>query len=187
MRNIPGCSRPGLSKKDGARYFGPYSDASAVNRSIELLNKLFKLKRCSSTSFPEGFKPCLNYHIKECRGICTGLVDHDAYMKDVEKLVELISGKDKSLENELKEKMKEASENLEFEEAAVLRDRIEALKALRNVQRVTMVNGKDLDMLFTVGSGKNSAVILFPVRDGKLSGRETFLMSNAENWEVDSE
>ena len=107
-------------------------------------------------------------------------------MKDVERLTELISGKDRSLENELKEKMKAASENLEFEEAAVLRDQIEALKALRNVQRVTMVNGKDLDMLVTVGSGKNSAVVLFPVRDGKLSGRETFFMSNAENWEVDS-
>ena len=175
-----------MIKKDGARYFGPYSDASAVNRSIELLNKLFKLKRCSTTSFPEGFKPCLNFHINECRGICTGLVDHGEYMKDVERLTELISGKDRSLENELKEKMKAASENLEFEEAAVLRDQIEALKALRNVQRVTMVNGKDLDMLFTVGSGKNSAVVLFPVRDGKLSGRETFFMSNAENWEVDS-
>lgn len=176
-----------LIKKDGARYFGPYSDAAAVNRSIELLNKLFRLKRCSTSSFPEGFKPCLNYHIRECRGICTGLVDHDEYMRDVEKLTEFISGKDKSLENDLKDRMKEASEKLEFEEAAILRDQIEALRALRNVQRVTMVNGKDLDMLFTVGSGNNSAVVLFPVRDGKLSGRDTFLMSNAENWEVDND
>ena len=174
-----------LVKKDGARYFGPYSDVAAVNRALELLNKLFKLKRCSATSFPEGFKPCLNYHIGECRGICTGLVDREEYMKDIERLTDLLNGKDKSLENELKEQMKEASENLEFEKAAVLRDQIEALKALRNIQRVTMVNGKDLDMVFTAGHGKNTVVVLFPVRGGKLSGRETFLMANAENWELD--
>ena len=174
-----------LVKKDGARYFGPYSDVAAVNRALELLNKLFKLKRCSATSFPEGFKPCLNYHIGECRGICTGLVDREEYMKDIELLTDLLNGKDKSLENELKEQMKEASENLEFEKAAVLRDQIEALKALRNIQRVTMVNGKDLDMVFTAGHGENTVVVLFPVRGGKLSGRETFLMANAENWELD--
>ena len=174
-----------LVKKDGARYFGPYSDVAAVNRALELLNKLFKLKRCSATSFPEGFKPCLNYHIGECRGICTGLVDREEYMKDIERLTDLLNGKDKSLENELKEQMKEASENLEFEKAAVLRDQIEALKALRNIQRVTMVNGKDLDMVFTAGHGENTVVVLFPVRGGKLSGRETFLMANAENWELD--
>ena len=174
-----------LVKKDGARYFGPYSDVAAVNRALELLNKLFKLKRCSATSFPEGFKPCLNYHIGECRGICTGLVDRGEYMKDIERLTDLLNGKDKSLENELKEQMKEASENLEFENAAALRDQIEALKALRNIQRVTMVNGKDLDMVFTAGHGENTVVVLFPVRGGKLSGRETFLMANAENWELD--
>ena len=174
-----------LIKKDGARYFGPYSDVAAVNRALELLNKLFKLKRCSATSFPEGFKPCLNYHIGECRGICTGLVDREEYLKDIEHLTDLLNGKDKSLENDLKEQMKDASENLEFEKAAILRDQIEALKALRNIQRVTMVNGKDLDMVFTAGHGENTVVVLFPVRGGKLSGRETFLMANAENWELD--
>ena len=174
-----------LIKKDGARYFGPYSDVTSVNRALEFLNKLFKLKRCSATSFPEGFKPCLNYHIYECRGICTGLVDRGEYMKDIDRLTDLLNGKDRSLENELKEQMKEASENLEFEKAAVLRDQIEALKALRNIQRVTMVNGKDLDMVFAAGHGENTVIVLFPVRGGKLSGRETFLMANAENWELD--
>ena len=174
-----------LIKKDGARYFGPYSDVTSVNRALEFLNKLFKLKRCSATSFPEGFKPCLNYHIYECRGICTGLVDRGEYMKDIDRLTDLLNGKDRSLENELKEQMKEASENLEFEKAAVLRDQIEALQALRNIQRVTMVNGKDLDMVFAAGHGENTVIVLFPVRGGKLSGRETFLMANAENWELD--
>ena len=174
-----------LIKKDGAGYFGPYSDVGAVNRALELLNKLFKLKRCSAVSFPEDFKPCLNYHLGECRGICTGLVDREEYLKDIDRLTDLLNGKDKSLENDLKAQMKEASDRLEFERAAVLRDQAEALKALRNIQRVTMVNGKDLDMVFMAGHGENTVVVLFPVREGKLSGRETFLMANAENWEMD--
>ena len=78
--------------------------------------------------------------------------------------------------------MKKASDELRFEDAAMYRDKLEALRALREVQRVTMVNGKDLDMVFTVGSGDNTSVVLFPVRGGKLSGRETFVMSNVENW-----
>ena len=168
--------------RDGSKYFGPYSDVGSVNKSIEMLNKLFKLKRCSSRSFPEGFKPCLNYHIGECRGICTGEVSKEEYRKDIDNIINLLGGKDLSLENGFKEEMKKASDELRFEDAAMYRDKLEALRALREVQRVTMVNGKDLDMVFTVGSGDNTSVVLFPVRGGKLSGRETFVMSNVENW-----
>ncbi|MBQ4467905.1 MAG: excinuclease ABC subunit UvrC [Firmicutes bacterium] len=173
--------------KDGAKYFGPYSDVAAVNRSLELLNKLFKLKRCSSRSFPEGFKPCLNYHLEECRGICTGQVSKEEYLKDIDSLMDLLNGKDRSLENEFKEEMLKASDELRFEDAAEYRDRLEGLKALREVQRVTMTRDNDLDMLFSVGQGENTSVILFPVRGGKLSGRETFLMSNVENWDESDE
>lgn len=185
--DYPRLMKTRLIAKDGAKYFGPYSDVTSINRALEFLNKFFKLKRCSLRSFPEGHKPCLNYHIKECRGICTGKVTKEEYMKDIETLQELLNGKNRSLENELKSEMKQASEELRFEDAAVLRDQIEALGALRNIQRVTMVNGKDLDMLFPVGEGENTSVVLFPVRGGKLSGRETFLMSNSENWDVGEE
>ena len=170
-------------RRDGARYFGPYSDVGSVNRALELLNKMFRLKRCSSRSFPEGFKACLNYHIGECRGICTGEVDREEYMADINKLMDLLNGKDRSIESGLKEEMMKASDEMRFEEAAEIRDKLEAIRTLRDVQRVTMVNGKDLDMIFSVGSGENASVVLFPVRGGKLSGRETFLMSNAENWD----
>ena len=172
--------------KDGAKYFGPYSDVAAVNRSMEYLNKLFKLKRCSSRSFPKGFKPCLNYHIEECRGICQGNISREEYLKDIDKLIQLLGGKDRSLETELKAEMQKASDELRFEEAAEYRDQLEALRTLRDIQRVTMVNGKDLDMVFPVGTGENASVVLFPVRNGKLSGRETFLMSNVENWKEES-
>ena len=114
-----------------------------------------------------------------------GSVSREDYLKDIDKLVQLLSGKDRALENELKAEMQKASDELRFEEAAEYRDQLEALKTLRDIQRVTMVNGKDLDMVFSVGTGDTASVVLFPVRSGKLSGRETFLMSNVENWNDD--
>ena len=165
-------------ERDGARYFGPYSDVGAVNRTEELLNKMFLLKRCSTSDFPEGFTPCLNYHIRECRGLCTGLVTREEYLRDIQQVIDILSGKDKTLEKELKADMQKASDELRFEDAAIYRDRLESLKALRELQRVTVINGRDLDMVFPVGSGETSSVALFTVRGGKLSGRETFPMSN---------
>ncbi|MBQ2304994.1 MAG: excinuclease ABC subunit C, partial [Firmicutes bacterium] len=116
-------------ERDGARYFGPYSDVGAVNRTEELLNKMFLLKRCSTSDFPEGFTPCLNYHIRECRGLCTGLVTREEYLRDIQQVIDILSGKDKTLEKELKADMQKASDELRFEDAAIYRDRLESLKA----------------------------------------------------------
>ncbi len=164
-------------EKDGAKYFGPYSDVGAVNRTIKLLNKLFSLKRCTPTEFPEGFRPCLNYHIGECKGICIGMADESEYRADIEKSLDFLAGKSKALVSEYREKMNKASEEMKFEEAAIYRDFYLSLKALGETQRVSMTGSGDLDMLFPLGSGANTSVVLFTVRDGKLSGRETFPMS----------
>ena len=91
----------GIIKKDGGKYFGPYSDAGAVNRIVDLLNASFSLKRCSAVAFPSGYKPCLNYHIGQCRGICTGLVDQEEYAKAVAGAVEFLNGHDKPMIDEL--------------------------------------------------------------------------------------
>lgn len=82
-------------KKDGSRYFGPYSDAGAVNEIIDVLNKIYKLKRCSAVKFPEGQRPCLNYHINDCRGICSGNVDREEYMACVDGVLDFLGGKQK--------------------------------------------------------------------------------------------
>ena len=81
QENYPRVLKTRLIEKDGARYFGPYSDAGAVNMTIDLLNKIFTLKRCAAKSFPKDWKPCLNYHIRDCRGICTGQVKQAEYAK----------------------------------------------------------------------------------------------------------
>lgn len=172
-----------LVSKDGSRYFGPYSDARSVNITVELLSKIFSLKRCSSKEFPEGFKPCLNYHINECVGVCTGNVPREEYLKSIEKILSFLSGKQKPLIQNLTEKMNEASEELNFEEAAKYRDYLMAIKSLGETQRVARANGKDFDIVLSIGRDNNAACLLFMVRDGKLVGRETFNMSSEGFYE----
>ena len=165
-----------MLKKDGSRYFGPYSDTGAVNMIIELLNKVFVLKRCSALSFPDDYRPCLNYHIKECRGICTGDVSPQAYRTYVNKALDFLGGKQKPLLDYLTEKMQAAAEEMNYEEAAVYRDYITSAKSLGETQRVTVIGGHDMDMILPAGRGENTVIVLFTVRGGKLSGRETFAM-----------
>ena len=175
-----------LLKKDGSRYFGPYSDAGAVNLIIELLNKVFVLKRCSAASFPDDYRPCLNYHIKECRGICTGQVSPQEYRTYVNKALDFLGGKQKPLVDYLEERMQEAAERLDYEEAAVYRDYIASAKALGETQRVTMIGGHDMDMILPAGKGENTVMVLCTVRGGKLSGRETFAMRAEGEDDYDS-
>ncbi len=165
-----------IVKKDGSKYFGPYSDAGAVNDIIELLNKIYKLKRCPALKFPEGQRPCLNYHIEDCRGVCTGKVNREEYMECIDSIIEFLGGKQKKILDYLNKAMSEAAEQMRFEDAAVFRDNIAAVKTLNETQRVTMTGGKDLDIVIPVGKGEHASIVLFPVRDGKLSGRETFAM-----------
>lgn len=163
-------------KKDGSKYFGPYSDAGAVNDAIEILNKIYRLKRCNAVKFPEGQRACLNYHIDDCRGICTGTVNKEEYFKAIENVLEFLSGKQKKVIDYLTNAMEEAAEKLNFEDAAKYRDYISAMKVLKETQRVTMTSDQDLDILIPIGTGENTSMVLFPVREGKLSGRETFSM-----------
>lgn len=171
-------------KNDGNKYFGPYSDVGAVNSIVNLINKTYKLKRCSATEFPKGHRPCLNYHIGECRGVCIpGEVDQKEYRKIIDGIIDFLSGRDKTFIKTLEKSMEDAAGNMKFEEAAAYRDLITAAQALSQAQRVTMVSGKDLDVVLPVSDENNSFVALFQVRDGKLIGRETFEFSMEEGIE----
>lgn len=175
-----------LITKDGSRYFGPYSDAGAVNDIIELLNNIYVLKRCAARSFPEGYRPCLNYHINRCRGICTGEVSEQEYREHIQEVIEFLNGRQQPILNYLSAKMNEASEKMEFEEAAVYRDHITAVKTLGQTQRVSMTSGKDFDIVLPAGEGENMSIALFTVRDGKLSGREIFNMHAGAEEDYDT-
>ena len=170
-----------IVKKDGSRYFGPYSDAGAVNKIVDLLNASFALKRCSATSFPPGFRPCLNYHINQCKGVCSGEVDRRVYMEGIEGAREFLNGKNGKILNRLKERMLEASDALNFEEAAQYRDYIEAAKALSATQRVVMHQAADIDIVIPARGQEEVHMVIFFVREGKLVGRETYEMEST--WE----
>lgn len=163
-----------IVKKDGGKYFGPYSDAGAVNKIVDLLNDSFSLKRCSAAAFPPGFRPCLNYHIEQCRGICGGTVDMAEYEEAVEGAREFLNGKNKKIISRLEEKMTEAAEKLDFEQAAVYRDYIEAAKALSATQRVVMQHSKDADIVIPAKGHDEVHMVVFFVREGKLVGRESY-------------
>ncbi|MBQ1489741.1 MAG: excinuclease ABC subunit UvrC [Eubacterium sp.] len=170
-----------ILKRDGNKYFGPYSDAGAVNEIVELLASTYSLKRCSMQTFPKDHRPCLNYFIGECRGPCQGNVDKKAYDADIEEILAFLSGKDKKLIDRLQKKMEEASAEMRYEEAAKWRDAIFAARALAETQRVTMIRDKDLDIVLAVNENNQSFIVLFPVRGGKLSGRELFQIQAGES------
>ena len=157
---------------DGAKYFGPYSDAGAVNTMVDLLSDSYSLKHCSSLNFPANFKPCLNYHIGLCKGPCVGGISRETYGERIKGVLAFLSGKDKPLMDALEAEMKAASGQLNFERAATLRDSASAMKAIREKQRVVLQSTGDFDIVLAAPGGSQS-VILFFVIDGKLSGRES--------------
>ncbi|MCR5035008.1 MAG: excinuclease ABC subunit UvrC [Clostridia bacterium] len=178
-------------RKDGGSYFGPYSDAGAVNRIVDLLNSSFALKRCSAVAFAPGFRPCLNYHINQCRGICTGGVSRDEYDEAVAGAVEFLRGHSAPLVNALKQRMKEASDRMDYETAAEYRDYIEAAQSLGETQRVVLHHASEADIVVRVektGAADDAVTdsfAVFSVRDGKLIGRETFSMDMSASIDSD--
>ena len=160
-------------EKDHAKYFGPYSDVAAVNSAIDLLQRIYMLKSCAAGKFPAGSRPCLNYHINKCRGICAGGVSKEEYKKAIEQISELLSGRNKGVLEYLKNEMLKAAEAMDFESAARYRDHIESVKSLGEKQRVSFLGVKDTDIILTLQSEKSHYAVLFFVREGKLSGRES--------------
>ncbi len=173
-------------EEDGSRYFGPYSDAGAVNEIIDLLNSIYLMKRCSARSFPEDFRPCLNYHIEQCRGVCAGKVSKEEYRRQVESVLAFLKGQTKELTDLLKDKMAEASEAMNFEKAAEYRDKLRAVEAISEKQKVVLSSAGDMDLILTAKGEEGVYVIMFYVRGGKLSGRESYTME-AEPGEERSE
>ncbi len=170
--------------RDGAKYYGPYSDAGAVNQIVDFLNDICVLKRCSARRFPEGFRPCLNFHIGKCKGVCGGHISKEKYAENLRGALEFLNGREKPLLDYLTAEMQAAAETMEFEKAAEYRDLITAARALGEKQRVTILGASDFDIVLTAKSAAASYAVIFFVRDGKLSGREAFPMQADETDEA---
>jgi len=167
-------------KSDGNKYFGPFSDVRAVNAVVDMLNSTYALKRCTRQEFPKGHRPCLNYHLSQCPGVCIGNVPKEHYREGIDSIIDFLSGRDETLIKDLKKMMDEAANSMNYEDAAKYRDLIASAKELGASQRVSLVSGKDLDVVLPVKDENNSFVVLFKVRDGKLVERESFEFSTGE-------
>ncbi|MBA1145477.1 excinuclease ABC subunit UvrC [Ectothiorhodospiraceae bacterium WFHF3C12] len=155
------------------RYFGPFPSASAVRDTLNHLQKIFPVRQCEDSFFQNRSRPCLQYQIKRCTAPCVGYVDREAYQRDVRHAVLFLEGESNRVIDELVERMERASENLQFEEAARLRDRIATLRRVQERQYVAGARG-DLDVVAAVQEEDLACVQLFVFRNGQNLGNKTF-------------
>ena len=164
------------------KYYGPYTSAGAVKDTIELLCKLYKIRTCNRKLPADQGKerPCLNYHIGQCSAPCQGYINEEDYRKSIESVMEFLDGDYSHILNSLTQQMQQASENMEFEEAAKYRDLIASVKQVAQKQKITMDDVTDRDVIAVASDGQDAVVQVFFVRSGKLLGRDHFHMSVAE-------
>lgn len=202
-----------LMKKDKSKYFGPFTSAASVKDTIDLLCKLYKIRTCSrkitgqmeDASFEPGEmaqgeemqrgetaagdanarnRACLNYHMKQCDAPCMGLISKEEYAHNVKKALDFLNGNYNEVLKELEEKMLQASENMEFEEAGRYRDLRSSVLAVAQKQKITDFGGEDKDIVALARDDTDAVVQVFFVRDGKLIGREHYYMTHvADNTE----
>ena len=171
---------------DGARYIGPYKSSFYVKSSVDEANKIFGLPTCNRR-FPEDFgrfRPCLNFHIKQCCAPCTGRVKLTDYNERVENALEFLSGDSSKMMKELQERMTAAAEALDFEKAARYRDQIASMKKLRDKQKVVNINIDELDVIAVAREGSRGSVNVLRFSDSRLYDTENFIINDVDD-EVD--
>lgn len=170
-------------KKDKAKYFGPYTSASAVKDTIELIRKLYHIRSCNR-SLPKDIgkeRPCLNYHIHQCYAPCQGYISREEYRKSIDEVVRFLNGNYDPIIKELEEKMLDASENLEFEKAIEYRELLASVQKIAQKQKITDTAGDDRDIIAMASEGEDAVVQVFFIRGGRLIGRDHFYLKIAEN------
>ena len=166
-------------KKNGSKFFGPFTSAGAVNDTIELVQKLYKIRTCSQ-KFPENFgknRPCLNYHIGQCQGICTGNISPEEYNQNIQEVLKFLDGDYNDTIKDLTAKMMAASEDMDFEKAAMYRDLIESVNICAGKQKANSLDGEDRDIVALASDKEDAVIQVFFVRGGKIIGREHFFIN----------
>ncbi len=168
--------------KDGAKYYGPFPDARAVWRAKNLIDTTFQLRKNSGIPFQPRKRPCLNYHMKRCLAPCIGAADPEEYAKVVQDVIAVLEGKAADVLAGLKVQMKESALNQEFEQAGMIRDRIEAVQKLFGTDQVALNVGlEDMDFLGVAQAGEYAMVQHFQMRAGRVIGRDKRFLTNAED------
>ncbi|HHW45888.1 MAG TPA: excinuclease ABC subunit UvrC [Clostridiales bacterium] len=168
---------------DGAEYIGPYNSAFVVKQTVDEALKIFKLPQCNKV-FPRDYKksrPCLNFHIGACSAPCAGKISYEDYFESVNEAVEFIKGGNQASIKDLKARMEQAAENLEFEKAARLRDRIRALERINQKQKVINSSYKRQDIIALAQGSESACFEVFIFKNFKLSDREQFIIDTVED------
>ena len=163
--------------KDGARYFGPYTNAGAVHETLKLLRKMFPLRSCRNL---DAKRPCLEYHIKRCLAPCAGYVTAEVYGRMIKAASMLLEGRSDHVMKDLRRQMEVAAVNLEFEQAARLRDQLAAVEKITEKQNIVTGAG-DQDAIGMARSALGTCVQVFFIRSGKMVGRDHFIISGSEH------
>ena len=165
-------------KADGGKHFGPYTSAGAVNDTIELLRKIFKIRTCNRRLPKDTGKdrPCLYYQIKQCDAPCQGYISKEEYAKQIEETIKFLNGNYKQVAKMLQEKMQKASDELEFEQAMEYRDLLKSIERIMDRQKINTYAFEDRDIIAMAQDDKDVVVSIFFIRQGKLLGREHFHM-----------
>ncbi len=177
--DFPRVERTRRLPNDGSRYFGPYASATSVDESMNLVRRLFPFRTCT-IDIKDGVRalqrPCLLYHIKRCQGPCIQAIDKDAYRADITQIELFLEGRQETLVKALRSEMTVASDQQAYERAAALRDKVKAIERTMESQKMAGFARTELDLLGLARQDNQAAVQLFTVRDGKLLGRDVFLL-----------
>ncbi len=166
-------------KRDGAKYFGPFTSGAAIRDTIELLNKLFHLRNCRKV-LPRDVgkeRPCLYHQMGQCPAPCQGGVDREEYRENFQKAVSFLNGNTKEVLNDLQQKMEQLAQNMQFEEAAVYRDLIDSVRQVTERQKITSGDQEDRDIIAIARNEDEAVVQVFFIRGGKLIGREHYYLT----------
>mgnify|MGYP003257999635 FL=1 len=161
--------------RDGARYFGPFADAGAVHRVLKLMQAALRLRTCRSMKVE---RPCLQYHLHHCDAPCVNYITRCEYRRQAEAAIDVLEGRNPDFVRELREKMETAAENLEFEKAAMYRDRLEALKVIQEQQDIVTTGAGDMDVIGIAAEAGQTCVQIYKIRGGKVMDREVFSLEN---------
>lgn len=171
--------------KDKNKYFGPFTNSLAVKENIALIDKIWQVRRCSKV-FPRDIgksRPCLNYHIGQCKAVCTGKVSEEEYNKMIGEILDFLSGKTENVVKSLTSKMLKYSAEMEFEKAAEVRDTIESIKILNQKQIIENLHIDDRDVIGFARGIRECIMQIFFIRGGKITGREHFMLEECEGVE----
>jgi excinuclease ABC subunit C len=170
---------------DGARYFGPFASAGSVRHTMDLVKKLFPYRSCTKVITGKDPRPCLEYYINRCVAPCSGYATKEEYAEVIQQVIMFMEGHTELVADELREKMQQASSDLEFERAAVLRDQIRTIERVAEEQQIKVdtspgENMADMDVIAMAQGGNETWVEVFFIRHGKLTGRDRFFMEGTE-------